>query len=520
MLSYSLIARLRFYEIDLSRRRILVIVASGIFCLILNLLVGFYRPIPVPAVHDEFAYLLAGDTYSKGRLTNPTHPMWHHFETFHVFHVPTYQAKYPPGQGAFLALGQVLADMPILGVWISLALACGATCWMLQALFPPAWAFLGALLLASNPCLLCDWGQGYWGGAVALLGGSLFFGAIFRLRQKLQLRNTLILGLGAIILANSRPFEGLIVCIASSPFILFATKEGIRKNLATKLLSTCFLPLTGICFLLVAWILYYNHCLSGDMFKLYYLNWDHSASNIELIRSYTGSFPLPAKLKLLRFWQFFLGPFLGLALCFALLEIRSALKRKEILFAFVVSIIMMVVSTIFSRAHAHYVAPITCLIYAVIVQGLNRLRDLRIKGRRFGLFLVYAIAVLHFVHAANYLIASCNTASTASSKEHYVPYESWRYARQAIYESLLRKDGKDLIMVRYLPNHNPHREWVYNRADIDKAEVVWARELSPQQNKILIDYFKDRKVWIVFADETPPLLFHYNSGELEEFNYQ
>ena len=500
-------------------RGILIIVASGIFCLILNLLVVSYRQIPVPACHDEFAYLLAGDTYSKGRLANPTHPMWHHFETFHVFHVPTYQAKYPPGQGAFLALGQVLADMPILGVWISLALACGATCWMLQALFPPAWAFLGALLLAFNPYLLCDWGQGYWGGAVALLGGALFFGAIFRIRQELQLRNTLILGLGIIILANSRPFEGLIVCVASAPIILLATKEWIKKHLAMKLLSTFVLPLTGICLFLAAWMLYYNHCLSGDMFKLYYHNWDHSASNIELIRSYTGSFPLPAKLKLLRFWYIFFGPILGFAFCFAFLRIRAALKRKEILFALVVSIILVVVSTIISMAHPHYVAPITCLIYAVIVQGLYLLQDLRIKGRRFGLFLVYAIVIFHCVHAANYVITSCNAVGTASSKEHYVPHESWCYTRQAIYERLLREEGKDLIMVRYLPDHNLHVEWVYNRADIDKAEVVWARELSPQQNKSLIDYFKDRKVWIVFADEAPPLLFQYNSGELEEFNY-
>lgn len=496
-------------------RGILIIVASGIFCLILSLLVVSYRQIPVPAVHDEFAYLLAGDTYSKGRLTNPTHPMWHHFETFHIFHVPTYQAKYPPGQGAFLALGQLLADMPILGVWISLALACGATCWMLQALFPPAWAFLGALLLASNPRLLCDWGQSYYGGAVALFGGALLFGAIFRFRQQLQLRNTLILGLGIILLANSRPFEGLIVCIASAPIILFEIKEWIKKNLTMKLLSTFLLPLTGICLFLVAWILHYNHCLSGDMFKFYYYNWDHSSSNIELIRSYTGSFVWPVKWKFLRFGWFFLGP----SLAFAFLEIRSALKRKEILLALVVFMILLVVSTTTSHAFPRYVAPITCLIYAVVVQGLFILRDLRIKGRRFGVFLIYTIVILHFVYAANYVITSCNAVGTASSKEHYVPRISWQYARQAIYERLLSEEGKDLIMVRYLPDHHLFCEWVYNRADIDKADVVWARELSPQQNKSLIDYFKDRKVWIVFADEAPPLLFQYNSGELKKFNY-
>jgi hypothetical protein len=64
--------------------------------------------------------------------------------------------------------------------------------------------------------------------------------------------------------------------------------------------------------------------------------------------------------------------------------------------------------------------------------------------------------------------------------------------------------GRHLVIVRYGPNHNRSDEWVYNEPDIDRAKVVWAREMAPDQNARLIRSFSGRCVWLAEPDRVPP----------------
>ena len=62
--------------------------------------------------------------------------------------------------------------------------------------------------------------------------------------------------------------------------------------------------------------------------------------------------------------------------------------------------------------------------------------------------------------------------------------------------------------MRYFSTHG-YQEWIRNDADIDRARVVWALELNPDENAKLKSYYPDRKVWLMEPDAQPPKLVPY-----------
>src|SRR5260370_37438543 len=87
----------------IAARKTLAIVA--LFFLVVGVRVALLPrlPVPGPGIHDEYSYLLLGDTLAHGRLANPPHPMWMSLQTFHVNWLPTYSSKYPPAPATALA---------------------------------------------------------------------------------------------------------------------------------------------------------------------------------------------------------------------------------------------------------------------------------------------------------------------------------------------------------------------------------------------------------------------------------
>ena len=231
-----------------------------------NMLVRF----PEPAIHDEFSKLLAADTFASGKLANPSHPFWEHFQTFHVIQQPTYASKYLPGQGLLLALGQVLGCHPVVGLWIGAALFSVSIYWMIAGIASRPWAMLGGLIAALNFCVLGYWAQKYWGGYLSATGCSLVYGALFRLLKKSTIPISLVLGVGLVIISLSRPLESLFAILPGGGYFLYQLIKNKKREWREFFVKIC-LPSGTVVILGLLWMGYYNYRVTGDAFTMPYM---------------------------------------------------------------------------------------------------------------------------------------------------------------------------------------------------------------------------------------------------------
>ena len=496
------------------------------------------EPFPPPRVQDEFSYLLASETFAHGRLTNPTPPEWHHFEAFHVLMQPTYMSKYGVAPPLFMAFGERFFGTPRVGVLLSMALAAASLCWMLQAYLPAEWALLGGLLAIVRISWFSYFGNGYWGGSVAMLGGCLLLGAAARLARRPRPGYGLLMALGLILLANSRPFEGALL---SLPICFYTLWVLLRKRTALRAI------LPGLALLLVGTVLtgYYCHRVTGRFTFPWIAHWQqwgmappflfgkpntsvHYQFPEQLIYNrdgdmfpYTSSrtkadFLAEVAAKSIYQWLFFIFPALTLPLI-GVIPTWRARKSRVLIYALTFACLGYIWET---WLQAHYFAVCTGILYLILLNGL---RWMRVLGRASVVWLklmrgtLASIAIMAAVRLMVVPTEGFPTWGTWMNLDGQTP--AW----QDIHHIMEAKPGGQLVIVRYRPDHLWENDWINNGYDIPTQHVIWARDTEPGESNLpLLCAFKDRQVWLLIPPEKgfrppPDRTARWDPGAAERF---
>jgi hypothetical protein len=286
---------------------------------------------------------------------------------------------------------------------------------------------------------------------------------------------------------------------------------------------------------------FYNQFMPG----LYHASWPAAEGQLE----WKGT----------EFWQFFFGPALSipfLALPWALKDRRNWLLLGQVVLS---SLGLWVVV----YYHAHYAAPLMTAVFLLMMQCMRLLCGFRFLGRAIGvaltrLIVLFSLSIgpVYFVHTyisqSNVFsdwfhrhalfslivtVVALGSVRLISSLALKVPAQRSRVIsfcefilfagiavqaaaiqgnlypddypfvddlaesfRRPIEQQLNAMPGEHLVLVRYSKDHNPGEEYVYNDADIDHAKTVWAREIPGRDLGPLLNYFRNRDVWVYEPD--------------------
>lgn len=473
---------------------------AALFSLLTSFAVSTRIPSYIPKVHDEFSYLLAGQTFAGFRLTNPTPALWEFFESHHTLMVPTMMSKYPPGQGLALAVGYWLGQ-PIYGVWLTGALWIASFTWLLRGFFSTRWALLGGCLAIAQFGFSHYWVHTFWGGALAASGGALVFGATRRLYREIRPRDAAVLGVGVVLLALTRPFEGLLACIVPGMILAVKlTRTADRSAAIGRLSPGAVIMVAGLAFLA-----FYNFRVTGSPLRLPYLEYETRYAgtpyfvwqtprpapefqNVAFADYYHGYMEPLSRFygPPLQVWaerlalttRNFLGPLLAV-LAVAGLLLRPRGWSLVALTSLGACSLAMILSYWFS---SHYQSVAAAIYLFLVVAGL-RVLFLRLP-RRARRFVPWCALLL----LAQGLVLWRDTGVERDLRVYTEPSR-----RQKITEALTATGDRHLVFVRPVKPYALHLSWVFNDARFDQSHVVWVWDRGPVENLRLISRYPNRR---------------------------
>ncbi len=468
--------------------------------------------IPKPTTYDELAYVLSAETFVQGRWSMPSPPGWEHFETIHVTLSPTYHAKYQPGMGLVLALGQYFFHHPYYGVILVLMLASVSLDEMVRAWLPSHWSFLastvGAITLADI------WNTYYMGGPLAVLAGSLLLLTLRRaLDQTVSWHHGFMLGVSFAVFFWSRPFEGAVLSLGVCAYGFLVLMYHRRWFVLFRLLPGVILVGVLMVFLQAD----YNKACTGSSWNMPYLEHErqYGLCPLFLWQNIRNELPAYRHVELARFhqtvlrwyeqqrvgkdwldilcfklgvvWIFFF-PVLWLAVWYSLPELWQEQWSRALLFIFLYFVLSLLSITWLFH---HYVAPALPLMCILVIQGLRVLSRGRAFGQPAGKYGVTYLVI-------TFMVVMLVKPGYAAKEKLFPGVE----VRLELEEQLVARGGQHIVVVSYSPDQPHGQEWVYNSALIDKQQVIWARSMTVEKDSELLKLYPNRQAWRLFIDKT------------------
>jgi len=339
------------------------------------------------------------------------------------------------------------------------------------------------------------------------------------------------------LLALTRPYEGIFFCV---PVVIYLAGWALRQETPPlkTLLARIALPVSLTLAVGLAWLAYYFWRVTGSPFTspyqlnirtygLVYFPWQQmkpvAAFHHLVMQLFYRGISVPAAFnfarrhpfelqgcKALAIWLFYLGPLLTMPWLVWLFtrprgRFWSSITPDLRFLLFLCACAYIAIMLTIYVGQPHYAAPLTAVFYAAT---MLMMRDLKFTPS--GRWLVRSVFLVATVLFATVVVASSlHAGPTPSWVRIWCSPPLQNLERARVLDQLEHTPGKHLVIARYRPGHDyPFDEWVFNDADIDGSKVVWARDMG-KQNAELLEYFRNRKVWLVEPDDRPVKLSPY-----------
>jgi hypothetical protein len=211
-----------------------------------------------------------------------------------------------------------------------------------------------------------------------------------------------------------------------------------------------------------------------------------------------GAFEYSVKQKCEKYWRFYWG--WGLTALGVVGLIFSRDLRMWFLFA--IALAPLAQSWFYPFFFEHYIAGAAPAALLLAAAGVRRVAGLRGVAGSAGLFAVMLLLAASAFGPLPVILGERGPRPRTDVDE-----------RPAVVDRLKSIPGKDLVMVRRFRGQDVTFTWVWNEADIDGSEVVWAWEpAGTADRERLLRYFQGRRVWVLRLESGKPELAEETSS--------